>query len=162
MTFTVTIPHLILAIDPGTTESGWVQLANGQPAASGKTENGALLEMVGECLAFDMLAIEMVASYGMAVGEEVFRTVWWTGRFAEAWWAGGNGLPREIKRKAVCLHLCNSPRANDSNVRQALIDRWGGKAAAIGNARAPGPLHAVKGDAWQALGVAVTALETQP
>jgi hypothetical protein len=85
----------------------------------------------------------------------VFRTVWWTGRFAETWYAAGNGEPVAVYRKDVKLHLCGSPRAKDPNIRQALIDRWGGKAAAIGNAKNPGPLYGVKSHAWAALAVAV-------
>jgi hypothetical protein len=32
----------------------------------------------------DVVVIEKIESYGMAVGAEVFDTVWWAGRFAEA------------------------------------------------------------------------------
>ena len=35
-------------------------------------------------------------------------------------------------RQEVKLHLCNSARAKDANIRQALIDRFGGKDKAIG------------------------------
>lgn len=157
----------ILAIDPGTTESGWCILDDGQLIHSdvyvnADTADFNMMELVasraggyytGLC---DVLAIEMVASYGMPVGSEVFRTVWWTGRFAESWMENGGSDPIEVYRKDVKLHLCNSPRAKDANIRQALIDRWGGKDAAIGNAKKPGPLHGVKSHAWAALAVAVT------
>lgn len=152
----------ILAIDPGTTESGWVILDNGLLHASGVFTNEDAIEVVASrsgghyprpC---DVLAIEMVASYGMPVGAEVFRTVWWTGRFAESWLENGGSDPVEVYRKDVKLHLCGSPRAKDANIRQALIDRWGGKDAAIGKAKNPGPLYGVKSHAWAALAVAVT------
>ena len=67
-----------------------------------------------------------------------------------------------VYREDVKLHLCGSPRAKDANIRQALIDRWGGKAEAVGTVKKPGPLYGVKSHAWSALAVAVTALETRP
>ena len=60
----------------------------------------------------------------------------------------------------VKSHLCHSAKANDSNIRQALIDRWGGDQVAIGRKKAPGPLYGFSGDMWAALAVAVTAAET--
>jgi hypothetical protein len=145
----------VLAIDPGPVESAYVRLECGEITASGKLPNEVLLF----CLApADVLAIEMIASYGMPVGAEVFQTCVWVGRFVETWAPKPHRL---IYRKDVKLHLCNSPRANDATVRQALIDRFGGKEKAIGNKRAKGPLYGIKGDAWQALAVAVTFADAQ-
>src|ERR1019366_6572924 len=106
--------------------------------------------------------IEMVASYGMAVGASVFDTCVWAGRFIECWsrtgfdrdWAAGRVFRREVK-----LHLCGSARAKDANVRQALIDRYGGKEKAVGRKKTPGPLYGLKSDCWSALAVAITAAE---
>jgi hypothetical protein len=99
----------------------------------------------------------MIASYGMPVGREVFETCLWIGRFVEAW-ASRGGEYRLVYRREVKLHLCESVRANDANIRAALIDRFGpGKPAAIGTKKAPGPLYGLKGDEWAALGVALTA-----
>lgn len=150
----------ILAIDPGTTHSGVVWLIDGQVSDSGVFENDDVLSLVPGW-GGGYAAIEMIASYGMAVGKEVFETCVWIGRFKERLAVNGYDT-RLVYRKDVKLHLCGSPRAKDANVRQALIDRWGGKAEAIGNVKKPGPLYGVKSHAWQALGVAVTALETKP
>ena len=68
---------------------------------------------------------------------------------------------RWIERREEKLHLCDSPRANDSTIRQAIIDRFGGKDAAIGKKKVPGPLYGISGDVWAALAVAITAVETQ-
>lgn len=147
----------ILAIDPGTTHSGVVWFFGGKPFSSGVYENREVLDfLAGDTYT---VAIEMIASYGMAVGKEVFETCVWIGRFVQA---AGPDRVRLIYRKDVKLHLCASPRAKDANIRQALIDRWGGKAEAIGSIKKPGPLYAVKSHAWAALAVAVTALETKP
>lgn len=158
----------IFAIDPGTTHSGWV-LARPMPGEctypamlvldSGVSENHDILEMVDRD-SLGQVAIEMIASYGMAVGREVFETCVWIGRFIER--RSDQNDCRLVYRKDVKLHLCGSPRAKDANIRQALIDRWGGKAEAVGTIKRPGPLYGVKSHAWAALGVAVTALETKP
>lgn len=147
----------LLAIDPGTTHSGWVIMRDGQVWNSGVFTNDEVLEMIQVTPV--PIAIEMIASYGMAVGKEVFETCVWIGRFMQA--AGADRV-RLVYRKDVKLHLCGSPRAKDANIRQALIDRWGGKAEAVGTVKKPGPLYGVRSHAWAALGVAVTALETKP
>jgi hypothetical protein len=146
----------ILAIDPGTTHSGWVLYADGQVRDCGVLHNQDVLELIRSGCAYDLLALEMVASYGMPVGAEVFRTVWWTGRFAQV----SVSPIREVFRKDVKSHLCGSQKAKDANVRQALIDRYGGKAEAIGTVKKQGPLYRVKSHAWPALAVAITAAET--
>jgi len=149
---------VILAIDPGTHVSGWC-LYDGSVRDCGVTGNDDLLayaQMYGRHQA-DRLALEYIESYGMAVGKEVFATCVWVGRFMQAW-----SHPDEvllIPRRAVKLHLCNSPRAKDANIRQAILDKFGGKDKAIGRKAAPGPLYAVKSHAWAALGVALTVAE---
>ena len=147
----------LLAIDPGTTHSGYVVIDDGGVQLSGVAENGEMFELIAAH--GSNMAIEMIASYGMAVGREVFETCLWIGRFMQA---AGPDRVRLVYRKDVKLHLCGSPRAKDANIRQALIDRWGGKAEAVGTVKKPGPLYGVKSHAWAALGVAVTALETKP
>ncbi len=103
-------------------------------------------------LAPDVVVIEKVESYGMAVGAEVFDTVLWAGRFAEA----AHRVPVVmLPRRAVKLALCADSRAKDANIRQALIDRFGGSAA-IGRKAAPGPLYGISRDVWSALAIAVT------
>lgn len=140
----------ILAIDPGTTESGWCLYDGGRVVMSGVEQNDDMLYRIGESVA-DALAIEMVASYGMAVGREVFETVWWTGRFTQEWHTPENVM--RIYRQEAKLHLCKSPRAKDANVRQALIDLVGPP----GTKNNMGPTYGVKSHAWAALAVAVTA-----
>lgn len=101
-----------------------------------------------------VLVIEQVESFGMAVGREVFETVFWTGRFAEAW------CPRQFERlprRIIKQHLCHTPRATDANIRQALIDRFGpGTEKAIGRKKEPGPLFGITGHKLAALAVALT------
>jgi hypothetical protein len=149
---------MILAIDPGTTESGWCTYDGSRVIDSGVRPNFAMLEQVRISLA-DRLCIEMIASYGMAVGREVFETCVWIGRFQQAW-----RDPESVElvyRRDVKLHLCGSAKAKDPNVRQALLDMFprtgGGKTPQIGTKGQPGPLYGVSSHAWPALGVAITA-----
>ncbi len=95
------------------------------------------------------LVIEKIASFGMPVGAEVFETCVWTGRFMEAY---GAERTHRITRIEVKNHLCHSSRAKDSNIRQALIDRFG----SVGTKKNPGRLYGISGDLWSALAVAVT------
>lgn len=148
----------ILAIDPGTEQSGWCFFSAGEKCVrdSGVAPNATVLRNI---IPFydkvSVLAIEMVASYGMPVGREVFETVRWIGRFQQAWRA-----PEEVRliyRRDVKLHLCGSMRAKDPHVWQALIDKLG----PVGTKANPGPLYGVKSHARSALAVAVTAAETE-
>jgi len=104
----------------------------------------------------DTLAIEMIASYGMAVGREVFETCVWIGRFQQVWRSPES--VRLVYRRDVKLHLCGNPRAKDPNIRQALIDLLG----PAGTKKQPGPTYGVKSHAWAALGVAVTVAGLTP
>ena len=146
---------MILAIDPGTTESGWVEFEGGRVLASGVSNNYELLMKVFRHPA-KKLAIEMIASYGMPVGKEVFETCVWIGKFIAAF--GSPLTPMHdffVYRKDVKLHLCGTSKAKDGNIRQALIDRLGPQ----GTKANPGPTYGVKSHAWAALAVAVTASE---
>lgn len=144
-------PHI--AIDPGPVDSAivWMQPND---IGFGKTSNYEILKALvrDRERGWPHLAIEMIASYGMPVGQEVFETCVWIGRFIEAW-GGPHSL---IYRKAVTAFVCGNGKAKDSNVRQALIDRYGGKDKAIGRKKSPGPLYGMKEDMWSALAVAVT------
>jgi hypothetical protein len=147
----------ILAIDPGTTRSAWVLLNGDVLHGNLDTNEGVLREVRYRANYPDLytVVIEQVESYGMAVGAEVFETVFWSGRFAEA----ARPLPvHRIGRKAVKLHLCGTTQAKDANIRAALIDRFGGKDAI----RKGGPLYGIHGDEWAALAVAVTWADLHP
>lgn len=151
----------VLAIDPGSEQSAWVLWDGERVKGHGQQDNHALLMdlMCGKFVA-PYVVFEEIASYGMPVGREVFETVYWTGRMVQAVLDTPNStLPERMLRRAVKLHLCQSARAKDSNVRQALLDRFGGDKAARGKKAAPGPLYGLKADEWQALALAVTWMD---
>ncbi|MGR3303784.1 MAG: hypothetical protein ACUZ8I_14965 [Candidatus Scalindua sp.] len=149
---------MILAIDPGTTQSGWVVYEDGRIVDKCITENNILIRRIdgkynhfGRC---NKLYIEMMASLGMPVGKTVLETCVWIGRIIEAW-----GHEWEyVYRKDVKMYLCGNIKAKDSNIRQAIMDLYGSeRSVAIGTKKAPGPLYGMKYDEWAALAVAITA-----
>jgi hypothetical protein len=143
----------VLAIDPGPETSGYVVLAGGRVVKAEQIENWRLKRDVLIQWADDAVcAIEMVASYGMAVGKEVFETVLAIGRFTERWYAITGQEPALLYRKDIKMHLCMSMRAKDANIRQALIDKLG----PVGTKKNQGPCYNVSGHLWSALAVAVT------
>lgn len=155
----------ILAIDPGNTASGYavIDSTTYEPDAFGKKENYTFHEMIsqGQFANVDRVAIEMVASYGMAVGKEVFETCVWIGRFEEVFRCGIRVPVDLIYRKDVKLHLCHTTKAKDSNITQALVDRF---ASGVGNhgkgtVAEPGWFHGFKADIWQAYALAVYAAD---
>lgn len=153
---------IILAIDPGSTESGFVvwNAATRRARAFGKVPNEQLLRDLhdlGEDV--DRVVIEDFQTFGMPVGREVFQAVRWSGRFEEA--VGGRPPVVYILRSTVRSTMCHSMKATDVNVRASIIERFGGKDQAIGRKASPGPLHGMAADVWSALALALTYAEKE-
>ena len=153
----------VLAIDPGPTESGWALIDSEtcEPINFGKWANDDLIEGIRPP-GFDPKAevvIEMVASYGMAVGREVFETCVWIGRFSEALY--GSTVPDLVYRRDVKLHHCGQTKAKDANIRQALVDRFapGQPNHGKGTKVSPGWFYGFRADVWQAYALAVLAAD---
>jgi len=150
---------IVLAIDPGPKQSamvvydsGWPMLVDFRMVDNDEFADALKRGDINAGVEPSHLAIEMIASYGMPVGREVFETALWVGRFIQAW----GGPHTLVYRKDVKLHLCNSPRAKDSNIRAALIDRFGGPQSI----KKGGRLYGVSKDVWSALAVAVAHSDT--
>ena len=148
-----------LCIDPGTTHSG-VVIFDGLNISLINKEwaNKSLIDwMKNNRYESKYLAIEGIASYGMAVGATTFETVEWIGRFREAY---GFDRSTRIFRKDVKMFLCNSMRAKDTNVRQRILDIFpangGGKTPQIGTKSNQGSLYGVTSHSLSALAVGLT------
>ncbi len=139
----------ILAIDPGSKQSAVVMYNNETIVTSCISDNPAVFCNIENAVC-DVVVIEMVACYGMPVGREIFDTVRYIGRFEQHAKMHGKRVDL-VYRKDIKMHFCNSARAKDSNIRQALIDRFGEP----GTKKAPGKTYGLKADMWAALAVAV-------
>ena len=159
----------LLAIDPGSTESGWVVIDTDtlEPLEFGRTDNEALRAGIFSSSVtvpdFDAAFVEMVASYGMAVGKDVFQTCVWIGMFSTTIERRCGKLPTLVYRQPVKLHHCHSAKAKDSNIRQALVDRFapGQPNYGKGTKAQPGWFYGFSADVWQAYALAVYAADTQ-
>jgi hypothetical protein len=141
---------MILAIDPGTHQSGYCLYDAGRVITSGVMDNHDLLKIVADDRS-DVLAIEKVVSYGRAVGQEVFDTCEWAGRFRQVW-----GCPDEtlsVTRLQVKQALGLKGADDDAKVNRRLREVVGDK----GTKANPGPTFGVTSHAWAALGVAYAA-----
>lgn len=148
----------ILSIDPGNIQSAYclIDCETYKPIEFGKIDNDLLLLKIKQ-LEYNKLIIEMIASYGMAVGKEVFDTCVWIGRFIQA----TDKQYEYIYRKEEKMNLCGSMKAKDSNIRQALIDRFAtfdfknGK----GTKNNQDWFYGFKADIWASYAVGITYLD---
>ena len=155
----------LLAIDPGSTDSAYVVIDTDKDLAPlwfDKIPNEGLLHLPHLHTA-DQVAIEMVAHYGsgMPAGKTVFDTCVWIGRYVQARaWHPNNAVL--IPRKTVVTHLCGSPKGGDSNVIQALIDRFAPNTRNHGKGikNEPGFFWGFHTDIWQSFALAVYYVDT--
>jgi hypothetical protein len=150
---------IVAAIDPGTTQSAWVSWDGTSILYKEILPNSDLMDRLRELTdprrepsnpVFTLVVIEMIRSYGMPVGVEVFETVRLIGRLEEIC-ARNRQCCRLVYRQEEKMHHCHSPKANDASIRQALIDRFG----APGTKAKKGLTYGLKADLWQAFGIAV-------
>ena len=156
----------VLAFDPGNEYSAYclIDTETRKPIEFAKVRNEeALLYLRGRFVndtTPEAVVIEMVASYGLAVGASVFQTCVMIGRFTEV--ANIVGIPVDyiyrIEEKTV---ICHDSKAKDANIRQALIDRFAqhdfknGK----GTKKDPDWFYGFAKDEWSAYAVGITWLD---
>lgn len=128
----------LLAIDPGSTHSGWVELLDGRIFSHGKHENPTVLLRL-KMAAYDEVRIERVVLRGKA-GNDLRDTCEWAGRFAQASADSGNGPARLVPRSAVHGFYGT---VNDSEVIREVKRRY------------PFDLTGITKDQWQALALAL-------
>lgn len=152
---------MIISIDPGNIESAYCLIDENtfKPIEFDKIKNDDLIVKLDTLLKkYNIYAvvIEMIASYGMPVGKEVFDTCVWIGRFYERS-IKHVGEISYIYRKEEKMNLCGTMKAKDSNIRQALIDRFG----VVGTKKEKGWFYGFKKDIWSAYAVGITYLDKQ-
>lgn len=154
---------MILAIDPGTTHSGYVVCEDsihrgGQDVVleHGVMSNEEALDILFEKDGITGVVIEKFVSRYQRLGQDSVDTIEWQGMFRIASSARMFVQARMIPRADVVKALGCCGGSGDPAVRMALIDRFGGKAKAIGLKKTPGPLYGIKSHEWAALALAVT------
>ena len=148
----------LLAIDPGNLDSGYCLMDTEtlRPIEFGKISNHELENLLAN-IHIGQIVIEKIASYGMAVGKEVFDTCVEIGRLSMI--AEILRIPCGfVYRRDEKLTICGSPRANDSNIRKALIDRFATHDFKNGKGTKSDPdwFYGFKADVWAAYAVGVT------
>ncbi len=144
-------PLQVCGIDPGTVQTALV-LWNGAAVLDKliiPNQNVIDYLTTADCA---VVACEHLQCYGMAVGKEVFETGYWIGRYWQVCELMGFEWQR-VYRSDVKAYWCHSPKANDSNVRAAVIDTLG----APGKKKTPGVTYGISKDLWSALAIAVRA-----
>ena len=150
----------VLAIDPGSEDSAFVwwdgnEIVDGQIA-----DNFHLRSFLRSFNPQPGMtcAIEMISSYGMAVGKEVFDTCRWIGCFEECWYRRSNVGPLLlVPRVEIKLYHCQSRRAKDGNIRQVLVDKYGKP----GTKKNPGKTYGLKSHLWSAFALATYVTERE-
>lgn len=157
---------MILGIDPANEYSAFVVVENDLSAVvdKGKISNLELQEKISSWKAenypIDHVAIEGIQSFGMPVGQTTFETCYFVGRLLQQFESLGI-YPSLVYRSEEKMALCHSMKAKDSNIRQALVDRFAkdtpnkGK----GTKKEPGFFYGFKSDIYSALAVACVFYE---
>ena len=123
----------IFAIDPGSEVSSfviWDPVPNVIHEHGLDVTNGVLIQRVRALEEQMHLVVERIASQGMIVGQETFDTADYVGALGEAY--VHKYLVHKIFRRLVKVGCCGDSKAKDSNVRQFVIDYFGGQDKAIG------------------------------
>lgn len=155
--------RIVLAIDPGPVQSAYAVIRRKDLYVEdfGILENKKLIDtMQYVCQDVNIdIAVEMIASYGMAVGATVFETCVWIGRILQSLDPHSLRSTR-VYRKDVKMNLCGATKAKDANIRQAIIDRY---SALHGDncTKKNGMLYKVSKDVWAAIAVGLTAIDKE-
>lgn len=163
----------VIAIDPGTTESGVciVRTEDYKPLWCTKLKNEEVLRNVVRELSerkiygsdFE-LVIERMQGNNMPVSSDVFLTCEWIGRFDYMFRGVNSHLTGYVIRREEYKALCaNIYTHNDKGVRSSLIDRfaYGEPNYGKGTKKAPGWFYGFAADTWSAYAIAVTYIDRE-
>lgn len=144
----------ILGIDPGPEQSAFCLWDGEMIRLSDIQPNCAIAKQLRSMTGDAIVACEHLQCFGMAVGTTVFETAYWIGHFRCICFDFERKFVKAM-RSEVKMHHCGSMRAKDSNIRRALIDRFG----APGTKKAPGVTYGLKKDLWSAFAIATMVFD---
>ena len=115
----------LLAIDTGNISSAYIIFCTEENRVIEKDflENEKFIERI-LTLTFDEVAIEKIVSLGMPIGATTIDTIFFNGRLYEIF-KKLKKVPFWYPRIDIKMHLCHTTRAKDTNVRTALVNRFG-------------------------------------
>lgn len=153
---------MILAIDPGNIDSAYCLMDEDYfPHGKDKIPNAQLLDYIKlNARNIQHIAVEMIASYGMAVGKDVFDTCVMVGRIEQL--ADMLGIPHSrVYRMEEKERICHDSRAGDANIKRALIDRFAKHDLKRGKGTKKNPdwFYGFADDMWAAYAVGLVYLE---
>ena len=156
---------MILAIDPGNEYSAYclAEYDTLKPLQFAKIPNAELIELAPKLInenAMQAVAIELIQSYGMAVGREVFETCYFIGKLCDRIERNTNiKKVKPIYRKDEKLAICGNLKANDTIIRHTLIDMFAKHDLKNGKGTKAKPdwFFGFKADCWSAYAIAYTA-----
>lgn len=153
----------ILGIDTGSEETGicLIEATTFKPIVFGKIPNVNMFDWFNQnndkineenCI----VAYEQFKNYGMPIGDSTIKSIEWNGRFLQHLEDVYNIKQwHPVMRVEEKINICGSIKAKDSNIRQALINRFG----EVGTKKKPGFFYGFKKDIWSAFAVAVTFID---
>ena len=157
-------PYQIFAIDPGNEKSAYCVMWDDYTLAEfAKLPNKEVMEKMLDWLERDCgpreVVIERMMNYSNNVGQTVFLTCEWIGRFSQE---AEKYVPvKYLFRKDEKMYLCQTMKANDSAIRHALIDRFAkhDHVRGTGTKKDPDVFYGMAHDCWSATAIAVTRLD---
>lgn len=155
---------MILAIDPANQDSAYcvINIDDYKPVEFDKIDNNEMFKILKLHSNIKKIIIEEVRSYGMSVGQTVFDTCRWYGRFEQY---AIDTIPDVeviyICRKDVKMNLCGTMKAKDSNIVVALVDRFAPHSTNYGKGTKTnkGFFFGFKSDIWQSFALGITYLD---
>ena len=156
---------MILGIDPGCELSAYClcEYDTLKPVSFAKIPNSELIDKVIPMIndnAIQAVAVELIQSYGMAVGKEVFETCYFIGKLCDRIQRNTSIKQiRRIYRKDEKLAIVGNLKANDTIIRHTLIDMFAKHDLKNGNGTVKNKdwFYGFKADCWSAYAVCYTA-----
>lgn len=160
-----TIGKIMIGIDPGPDHCGFVLYDWTHRKVLDSDQAKPIDEVLrlitpSQWYGYPEVAIERFQSGGKVLSADSIRTIENVGKLWQKTLDGSMTAYPLYRREVLKILDVSGEGTRDAMIRQRLIEMFGGsRATAVGTAKKPGPLFGVVGHSWQALAVAVAAVE---
>lgn len=149
---------MIYAIDPGSEKSAVVSWDGARLHGFRVMPNTEVLSLLSQADCPEVYC-EWISSYGLRVGETVFDTCYWVGRFEQTFLepdpVSRAGKFHRVKRMDIKRWHTGRGSSKDADVRGALIEKYGPP----GKKASPGLTYGLTSHTWQAFALATYVTE---